>query len=79
MLEPIMRYTLPTRYDDAPYGTICILKSDTEDKFYIQVSQDKTTNTWITMGDMLVGAFKDKLLDDVFIKECLQGYSVHHE
>lgn len=75
--DVILRYTVPTRYDKAPYGAICKVVSD-GDKFdlYIQLaSDDVEENHWLKMGDFLEVAFKKEILNDKdFIKSCLELY-----
>jgi hypothetical protein len=72
MAEPLVRYTLPTRYDDAPYGSICIIKGGKEDRYYIQTSDQH--NTWIEIGVFLTKVFSTHLQDEKFMKKCLEDY-----
>lgn len=73
--EVLVRYSSPTKYDLAPYGTICQVLGDNavQEALHIQVGHGETS-TWITMGEFLEKVFKDKLLDASFIQECLQSY-----
>lgn len=72
----ILRYTIPTRYDKAPYGAICKVIEEDKYEIYIQVaSDDVEENHWLKMGDFLEVAFKKEILTDKeFIKSCLELY-----
>ena len=72
----ILRYTVPTRYDKAPYGAICKVIEEDKYELYIQVaSDDVEENHWLKMGDFLEVAFKKEILTDKeFIKGCLELY-----
>ena len=77
MEDFILRYTIPTRYDKAPYGAICKVVTD-GDKFdlYIQIASDKVEEShWLKIGDFLEAAFKREILEDPeFIQSCLKLY-----
>lgn len=75
-MEPLVRYTPPTRYDMAPFGTICTVKGETElgDQMYIQVHKEDSNANWIPMGIFLEAVFKNKLIDPQFIIDCLERY-----
>ena len=64
------RYSKPTRYDKADYGSICKYEKD----YFIQVSKDPEISNWLTMGDFLLKAFQDSILNKDFISECLSNY-----
>jgi hypothetical protein len=77
MEDIILRYTVPTRYDKAPYGAICKVSYEGDKhEFYIQIaSDDVEENHWLKMGDFLEIAFRKEILEDKeFIKGCLELY-----
>lgn len=76
LMEPLVRYTPPTRYDVAPYGAVCTVKGETElaDQMYIQVNKDDSIANWIDIGTFLEIIFKDKMHDPVFVAQCLDRY-----
>lgn len=65
----------PTRYDVAPYRTICRVKEEcgTISEF-IQLNDDESNPQWVTLGDFLYRAFAGKLSDQEFIDECIKKY-----
>jgi hypothetical protein len=78
--EVILRYTIPTRYDKAPYGVICKVMGESETNYdlYIQVSPDDVEySEWVKMGDFLEWAFKKELFDKDFIEGCLHLYETN--
>jgi hypothetical protein len=68
-----LRYTTPTKYDKAPYGTICKVVGDSEKyDLYIQVYGDNVEEChWIKLGDYLETAFKEGILNQEFIDDLL--------
>jgi isopentenyldiphosphate isomerase len=74
--EIIIRYTAPTRYDKAPYGTICkVIIEGEKHKLYIQVSPDDVENSeWVRWGDFLEVVFKRDIFEKAFVKDCLDLY-----
>jgi hypothetical protein len=69
----IVRYTLPTKYDKSPKGSICrVMKDNAKYTLYVQVAQDGSEHCdWITMGDFLESAFENYLENRPFIEACL--------
>lgn len=65
----IERYSNPTRYDLAPYGSI--YKHD--DKLFIQISKDPESSEWLPLGEFFEKIYTSSLNDD-FLKECLNTY-----
>ena len=67
-----IRYSIPSTYENAPYGTItkCIL--DQAIIIYIQVSKDKTE--WIPLSEFLEIVFLPQIEDTSFINTCLKLY-----
>lgn len=64
------RFSKPTRYDKAPYGSVCKY----EKEYFIQVSQDPEISNWLTMGDFLLNVFRNSILNEEFILDCLDDY-----
>lgn len=69
-MEIIQRYSNPTKYDLAKYGTLCI----NNDTIYIQVSKDPEASKWITLGEMLAIAYQGSIESKDFIENCLMLY-----
>ena len=78
-ITPIVKYSVPNRYESAPFGTICKVISDTSESFYIQTSNNKEHADWVLMGTVLEKAFKDYTLKAEFINECLLLYTESKE
>ncbi len=65
----------PTRYDSAPYKTICTVKGESNMVHqFIQMSDDEKNPKWITMGDFFYKALSHKINDQIFIDECIKEY-----
>ena len=70
-LKRIVRHTIPSKYDSAPFGTICQANIGDEDyQLYIQLSESEESQ-WEPMGFLLEKAFESVLQDEEFIKELL--------
>ena len=70
-----IRYTIPTRYDLAPYGQVCKVMGDDESvMLYVQTTHDQETANWIPMSIFLEKVFKSFLDDPAFINQCLEIY-----
>lgn len=72
----MIRYTAPpTKYDNAPYGTICTvhLNDDgTDRQIYIQASQDENNPDWQSIEEIVIQAYKPLFNNPCFIKDCLE-------
>lgn len=65
----IIRHTKPTRFDEAPFGTVCQISGD-ENQCEIFVQMSKTNiPQWEPIGFLLECAFVEKLNDMDFIEE----------
>jgi len=64
----------PTRYDKAPFKTICTVKEEGGDTLYIQVSRYVDTPMWMRVGEFLEKSLKYKMGDDEFIDSCIHSY-----
>lgn len=71
-----VRYTIPTRYDIAPFGTMCVVIGETEEQrfYYIQLSTNELIAAWEPINDFLGYVFQDEITDQNFIDECLHIY-----
>jgi hypothetical protein len=74
-MEKVIRYTIPSRYDVAPYGAIVTVMGDHEETMFIQLGQEEHSH-WIRLGDFLEKAFKSEINDTEFIKGCLSLYEI---
>jgi hypothetical protein len=67
----IIRHTPPTKYDSAPFATICqVVVGDEDYHIYIQLS-DTVEARWEPVGYLLEAAFSDLVEDHEFIHELL--------
>lgn len=74
-MEPSLRYTVPTRYDAAPFGTVCIVRQEEQpDQLYVQLADQDEYSDWQPMGYLLEKVFTQFLTNDAFIHECLRHY-----
>ncbi len=72
-MEPLVRYTVPTKYDLAPYGTVCVVKGDANEHLFIQLDTGEYSN-WVTMGDFLVSIFNHEIRDTATVEMWLRLY-----
>ena len=71
-MPSIVRYTPPTRYDVAEYGTIRrVMESDKPLDLYVQISKDIESPIWNKMGDFLEKVFRVESQDEEFVKKGL--------
>ena len=74
--QPMIRYTAaPTKYDHAPYGTLCALHLDdegTQRRLYIQTGLDTKNPHWISVEELVIKTFMPLFDNPCFLKECLQ-------
>ncbi len=72
---PLIRYTAaPTKYDTAPYKTICALHLNddgSERRLFIQTSQDETSPNWMPVEELVVTAFRPLIENPCFLDDCL--------
>ncbi len=72
---PLIRYTAaPTKYDTAPYKTICALhlNDDGSDRrLFIQIAEDENNPNWIPVEELVVQAFKPLFDNPCFLEDCL--------
>mgnify|MGYP001571948054 CR=1 FL=1 len=73
-MKPIIRICPPSRYDKAPYGSICYVNGEDKIEGYIQIGRSEDHPDWILIGDFLWGVFADQVEDDEFIEDCLNQY-----
>lgn len=65
----------PTRFDSAPYRTICKVRGDSNVVYeFIQLNDDEENPYWVPVGEFLYKALCHKLSDQRFIDECIQSY-----
>lgn len=74
----LTRYNVPTKYDSAPYGTLCIVYLSTDnqlekidEKLFIQVSQDEQHPHWLSTAHILEQIFFKSFKKQAFLKEIL--------
>jgi hypothetical protein len=74
--KTIIRYTTaPTKYDIAPYGTICTLylnDDGTNSRLYIQTSSEEQDPVWLTLEQVVIQAYKPLFSNPCFIQDCLE-------
>ena len=69
-MDIVERFSNPTKYDLAPCGTIY----RHEDKLFIQVSTDPELSNWIPLGDFFLEINRESILNDDFMKKCINIY-----
>lgn len=73
-----LRYTIPTRLDSAPTGTIArVSKEENIEELFIQVGVFEAPQ-WIRIGTFLESVFKNRYTDKEFkefIEHCLQIFN----
>jgi hypothetical protein len=68
-----VRYTPPSRFEEATWSTICKVMGENEEyELYIQISMDSHQPEWIKMSQLLEKTFTELLSDQEFIDICLQ-------
>lgn len=74
----LIRYTsAPTKFDYAPFGTLCsVLLNDegTELEMFIQTSRDENDPAWISAAEILLKVYKPKITEPKFLKSLLSEY-----
>jgi hypothetical protein len=67
----VIKYTVPTRYDAAPQGTIWKVTGEQGDELYMQASDDPSAANWQKIETILGKVFEDYLQDQQFMSTCL--------
>lgn len=76
-MEIITRYSIPTRYDPAPFGAICRVTKSSEIVYYIQICKESNKYNWIRLGDFFETIFLPQISNDNFIEYCLSIFFNH--
>lgn len=67
-----VRYTAPTRYDKAAWGSICKVMSDSDEfSYYIQITKNEDHAHWVKVEDFLSNVFYEYIENQNFILACL--------
>lgn len=74
VMEPIVKYTRPTRYDKHPRGTLWEVENSAE--IYIQVNHDEDEPIWQPYGYVLQVAATKCEHSKRFIQKVLEIYDV---
>jgi|HubBroStandDraft_5_1064220.scaffolds.fasta_scaffold1743701_1 hypothetical protein len=73
--QTITRYTAaPTKYDLAPYGTLCTVYLNDEGtarQLFIQTAQDENDPIWVTVEDIVIKAYRPLFENPCFLQDCL--------
>lgn len=70
----IVKYNVPNKYEEAPFGTVYRIMGDGEDSsLWIQVSQDSTPH-WIKSGEFFEKIYNHSLEDKKFLNRSLEHY-----
>lgn len=70
-LQYITRHTVPSKYDAAPFGTLCYSMLDEDEyKLYVQLSKVEESR-WEPIGYLLEVALEEKLESEELILELL--------
>ena len=71
MEKVLIRYSHPTVFEAAPYGTIWKeMGDDNKYTFFVQTGKDGLVN-WLKMGDFLEDVFRPLLENPDFIEKCM--------
>ena len=73
------RYTMPTKYDIAPFGTLCQVVGDGGEIYHvlIQISHDEKRANWMPVGQFFERIFSPIINNSSFIKECLNLFEIN--
>ena len=75
-METLVKYSVPTKLDIAPFGTTwTALIGDIGKETYIQLSTDIESPRWEKLGYLLEKAFEDRLNDEKFMNEILEKFN----
>lgn len=73
-----IRYLKPSRFDKAKMGTVCKIINDPENEIpaqiYVQLSPNEDIPSWQLIGTLLENAFKPILLNEDFLKFCIDMF-----
>ena len=70
--EIMERYTQPTKFDFAPFGTMArVMKDNEAPEVYIQTGSQESPD-WKHMGWLLERVYESRYTDKAFIDECLR-------
>jgi hypothetical protein len=74
-MDLMNRYTPPSKYDLAPFGTIVKVIGDGEEtELYIQLSKDEMNANWKKVRHLLERTFSEYIDNKDFINACLDIY-----
>lgn len=76
MNEVQVKYSPPSKYEVAKFGTIYKVIGDSGDgiKIYVQTSENESNPSWRLIEDLLLDVFYPILLNSSFIDACLKTY-----
>jgi len=61
----LTRFTVPGRYDVAPFGTLCkVMGEDETFKLWLQVSEEENVYHWIQSGEFFEKLYNKQLESD---------------
>lgn len=76
----IIRYTAPpTKYDIAPYKTLCKIHlndSGSDSQLFIQMAEDEMNPVWMSVEELVIQAFKPLFEDQAFLDDCLNNIKI---
>ena len=68
----LLRYAPPTKYIEAPLGSICKVMSDNnEHTYYVQIAAEVEHPHWVKAGDFLERTFIDYIKSQEFVTACI--------
>ena len=76
-MKPIIRFSVPCRYDRAPYNTMLVVINEEEKHIgtYIQINNDQGDPKWVEMGVLLKHVFASDSVDDEKRHKWIQLYA----
>ena len=72
----IEKYSIPTKNDEAPPGSIWKAKLDLGDVYWIQVHEANQEPKWMKLGHFMVDGWKSGLVPDELITIILAQHSL---
>lgn len=74
--EIVIRYSAPTKYDVAKFGTIYKVMGDDESyELFVQLSEEDSVANWQPMSYLLEKTFRSFLTNPDFVSQCLHLFS----
>lgn len=71
-----MRYTAPSRFEEAKYNAICkVMRDDNNVEWYVQTSIDPKCPDWQKLGSLFESSFNNELKDQEIVTRLVILYN----